>query len=472
MKKLILLIVLAAVTIHSKATIIFPPADLAEMAYNSDLVIYAKAESHQNGNVYINNFRVLEVIKGDVGKNDIVAVEEYSAEINGRPTVVSGDVDFQLGYNYIIFLNQVGSGNYKARQLSMGVFEEATLDNQNVIGRTGSILDIAIAGGTIYNYDELRGLYRTADFVNHMRAAMEGTVNWNYLNAGFVVYDNTAQSNNGNNNFAPQGQLKSPAPCPNDAPCHCSTLFGPPGAGQTKYEDNTWTVCVAGGAQDDPTTTTEIADLQTAIGAMNGMVGINISYTGVDAACAGPFACNMGTVGDDVLTCAGGFGGANCNKMFVFFDDPCGQIPDVNPANCTGTLGIGGHFSGGTHMDDCGDTWNTACNPFFVMNNFGVCAPNTVNQNDYIAVLIHEMLHAVGVGHHYDASAFTNTAAGDNACGAAGANNPVNAPSGAISHDGNECSGIMNPVICNNPAPAPPDFSITALDNSCTDWML
>lgn len=467
MKNILLITLVSMLALPVMATIVFPPANLAEMAYNSDLVIYAKVESHQNGNSYINNFRVLEVIKGGVSKNDIVVVEEYSGENNGRRTVVSGDVDFQLGYNYVLFLSQVGTGNYKTRQLSMGVFEEGTLDNQSVIGRTGSILDIAIAGGTIYNYDELRGLYLTADFVNHMRAAMNGTANWNYQNAGFVVYDNTADISNGNNNFAPQGQLKAAGPCPNDAPCHCSTLFGPQGPNQTKFVDNNWTVCVAGDAATDPTNAGNITDLQTAITAMNGMVGINISYTGVDNACT--TSCASGSAGDDALTCAGGFGN-NCGKMYVFFDDPCMQIPDVD-AQCSGTLGIGGHFAGGSHIDDCGTTWQTACNPFFVMNNFGGCAPNTVNQNDYIAVLIHEMLHAVGVGHHYDASAFTTTAAGDNACGAAGANNPVNAPTGMISHDGSECSGIMNPVICNSPAPAPPDFSITALDNSCTDWM-
>ncbi len=471
MKNLILLIFLMTISICSKATIVIPPANLAEVAYNSDLVIYAKAESHQNGNVYINNFRVLEVIKGNVSKDDIVAVEEYSGgQLNGMRTVISGDVDFKLGYNYILFLSQVGTGNYKTRQLSMGVFEEGKLDKQNVIGRTGDILDIALAGGTLYNYSELTGLYRTSDFVNHLRAVMNGASDWNYLDAGFVVYDNTGQSDG--NNFVPQGQLKSVAPCPNEAPCHCTTLFGPPGASQTKYEDNNWTVCVAGGAQDDPTTSTEIADLQTAIGAMNGMTGINISYTGVDAA-ATPITCGpcLGGGITGAACDAFNFAAGSCNKMYVFFDDPCMQIPDVNPANCSGTLGIGGHFASGTHVDECGDTWQTACVPYFVMNNFGVCAPSTVNQNDYIAVLIHEMLHAVGVGHHYDASAFTTTDAANNTCGAAGANNPANAPTGTISHDGNECSGIMNPVICNSPSPTAPDFSITALDNSCTDWM-
>ncbi len=466
MKRTLLIVVLSLLTLPMMATIVIPPASLAEMAYNSDLVIYARAESHQNGNSYINNFRVLEVIKGDVSKDEIVVVEEYGGIYSGKLTVVSGDVDFKLGYNYVLFLSEVGTGNYKARQLSMGVFEEGNMAGQYVLGRNGTILDIVLSGGTAYNYNELTGLYLTEDFVNHMRAVMNGAANWNYINAGFVTYDNTAESMGGSNITSPL--LEKAAPCPNDAPCHCATLFGPPGASQTKYEDNNWTVCVAGGAQTDPTNANNITDLQTAITAMNGMVGINISYTGVDAACSPAPGCT--SAGDEALACAGGFGGANCNKMFVFFDDPCMQIPDVD-GNCAGTLGIGGHFASGTHVDACGDTWNTACNPFFVMNNFGVCAPNTVNQNDYVAVLIHEMLHAVGVGHHYDASAFTTTDAANNPCAAAGANNPINAEAGTISHDGNECTGIMNPVICNNPAPAPPDFSITAYDNACTDWM-
>ncbi len=462
MKRIPIIAVLFVLAMPLMATIVVPPSNLAEMAYESDLVIYATAESHQNGNEYANNFRIIETIKGNVNEGDIVIVEEYGGgELNGMRTVISGDVDFKLGYNYMLFLSQVGSGNYKARQLSMGVFEEGMLDNQDVLGRTGDILDLALAGETLYNYNELTGLYKTADFVSHLKAVMNSTSNWNYLNAGFVVYENTAQGGSGTNSFVPQGQLQSVGPCPNNAPCHCSTLFGPPGTSQTKYENNTWTVCVVDGAQNDPTTTTEIADLQTAISFMDGMQGINISYTGIDAAtstvsCGTCLSGNASGAACDAL----GYGG-DCNKMYVFFDDPCGQIPDVNAANCTGTLGIGGHFSSGSHVDACGDTWNTACVPYFVMNNFGVCAPNTVDQDDYIAVLVHEMLHAVGVGHHYDADAFTTTAAGDNACG-----------TGAITHNGSECTGVMNPVLCNSPAPsAGNNYSISALDNACTDWM-
>jgi len=454
MKKLFLLIFLTAITICSKATIVVPPANLAEMAYNADLVIYATAESHQNGNSYINNFRVLEVIKGDVSANDIVVVEEYSGTYGGRPMVISGDVDFKLNFNYVLFLSEVGTGNYKARQLSMGVFEEGNMADQYVLGRNGSMLDLVLSGSTAYDYNELTGLYLTTEFVDHMTAVMNNTTSWNYMDAGFVTYNNTGTGSNG---MPLPPSLEKAGPCPNDAPCHCATLFGPPGMSQTKYVDNTWTVCVAGGAQDDPSTTTEIADLQTAITAMNGMQGINISYTGVDAACMPASGCAAAS--GETLTCAGGFG-SNCNKMFVFFDDPCNEIADV-AADCSGTLGIGGHFAGGNHVDDCGDSWQTACNPFFVMNNFGVCAPSTVNQNDYIAILIHEMLHAVGVGHHYNATAFTTTAAGDNACG-----------TGAITHDQTECTGVMNPVVCSTTPPSASNgYSISSLDNACTDWM-
>ncbi len=468
MKKLFTLLTFLLTSIVVHATLIIPPDDMGEMAKNAELVVYAQAVSHADNNEYINNFNIIEVINGNAAIGENIQVAEYSGEDeNGRRFIISGDVDFKIGTKYLLFLSMNSSGYYKLQYLSLSSFEEGSPDGvSKILAHDQSLLDMYLFDESMKDAHGLSGAYYANTLIEHLKDVVDGTTNWDINSAGiyFLGIDDSEKPE-GNNDGT---NTKSQAPCPNNAPCHCSTLFGVPGANQTKYVDNTWTVCVAGGASDDPTTTTEITDLQTAITAMNNMPGINISYTGIDAACSPSVGCTNAS--NDALACAGGFGN-NCNKMFVFFDDPCDQIADVD-GFCAGTLGIGGHFAGAaTHTDACGDTWVTACNPFFVMNDFSGCLPNTVSQNDYVAVLTHEMLHAVGIGHHYGAQAFTTTAAGDNSCGTAGANNPASAPTGTINHNGSECTGLMNPVICNSPAPAPPTFSITALDNACTDWM-
>ncbi len=457
MKKHILHLLLLLMPVLAQATLIIPPENIGEMAANSDLVVYGEITKHTIDQ-YHNEFLITDVVSGNKQIGDRIIVQEYSGMYQGRHYRVSGDVDFELGQRYLLFLGQTGNGNYKANMLSVGVYVELLINDKAILAHPGDVVDINLVGTNYAAASDMNGSFEREALISHLTEIVSKQVDWNADKAGLYYKSDLLEEKHHATDFEPNA--KSAGPCPNTAPCHCATLFGPPGANQTKFVDNTFTVCVAGGAQDDPTTTTEITDLQTAITTMNGMQGINVSYTGIDAACAGPFACNGGAIGDDVLTCAGGFGN-NCNKIFVFFDDPCNQVPDNLDANCNGTLGIGGHFAGGSHTDLCGDTWQTACNPFFVMNNFGPCLPSTVSQDDYIAVLVHEMLHSMGVGHHYDATAFTTTAAGDNPCG-----------TGAITHDGSECTGVMNPVLCNSPAPSSGNnYSISSLDNACTDWM-
>jgi len=222
--------------------------------------------------------------------------------------------------------------------------------------------------------------------------------------------------------------------CPNPKPDHCTVLSGDGeqlnsnchSNSPAKYDDNHWDVYVAEGAKEDPSTTTELTDLDNAVTKLDDMTGINAIYQGIDNG----FDASK-------ITCDGGISqdrwdyGAGDNDIYVFFDDPCNEIGDLN--NCSGVLGQGGHWSWSScHTDLCGNQWHNALRPYFIMNNGSGC----VGANKYTAVLIHEMLHSMGLGH------ISGT-----------------------------CTAIMNPSICNSPAPAPPDYGVTDLDNDCTDWM-
>jgi len=460
MKKIVILYLTILFPLLSHATLVFPPNNLGELANTSDYILYGTVLGHVDGNPFRNEFQVLEVIKGsDVVKNQNITLAEWGNQYDGYYRVVSGDADFKIGTNYLVFVSKMGDGTYKSQLLSMGVYEEGTVDGETIFAHEQAF-DQLMFNTQDFDHAGFRSAYKKETFIDHLDHIVNQNMYWDTNKAGLFLENYTSVDKPATvPKDETNGDLER-GPCPNAAPCQCATLFGPAGANQTKYETNNWTVCVAGGAQDDPTTTTEISDLQNALTAMNCMPGINISYTGVDANCNATTWAGAADASDAVLLCAGGFGN-NCNKMFIFFDDPFNEIPDVD-ANCNGTLGIGGHYAGGSHLDDCGTSWQTACNPYFVMNNFGVCAPNTVSQYAYSAVLAHEGLHALGIGHHYGATAFTTTPAASDPCGGG-----VD-----IVHDQNECSGIMNPVVCNaNETNNAPKFGITAFDNECTDWM-
>ncbi len=67
------------------------------------------------------------------------------------------------------------------------------------------------------------------------------------------------------------------------------------------------------------------------------------------------------------------------------------------------------------------------------MNNGSGC----VDQGTYTAVLIHEMLHSLGMG-----------------------------------HIAGTCTAVMNPMVCNASAPsASNNYNISSLDEECIDWM-
>jgi hypothetical protein len=213
-------------------------------------------------------------------------------------------------------------------------------------------------------------------------------------------------------------------------------LFGSPASlnatcsasSPAKFASNVWTVKVAGGAASDPSNATAIADLQTAITLLNTMPGIDITYSSIDAGCTAAAWGASATAANAANIC----NGSATNEFYIFLNDPFSEIADL--VGCAGTLGAGGHFaSSACHLDACSNRWANASTPFFVMNNGTGC----VGVDKYIAVLSHEMLHGLGLGH--------------------------------IS---GSCTALMNPSVCNSPAPASSNnYSMSSLDTDCTDWM-
>jgi len=411
----------------------------------SDLVVYGTITGHIDGDPFANNFEIIDVVQGAAQDGETIPVLEYSgASGDGLFYKIDGDVDYKIGTVYLLFLGEV-NGGYKANFMSLSVYEEeGGTDDRPYLAHGASIFESAYTNQVP---NTLTVGYYTEPFLNHLKEIANKSTSWDTNTAGVYISDDAFTSQANSQNFDPITANR--APCPNDPPAHCTTIFGDAQTGdQTSctantpgaFAVNTWDVCVASGAQTDPSNANAIADLQSAITTMNSMPGVNISYTGVGTCAA---TCATGNAADDAIACNGGTL-SNPNKMWVFFDDPCNEITDL--VACEGVLGIGGSFGGFVpalcHQDACGNFFQNLDTPFFVMNNGSGCTSNY----SYTAVLIHEMLHAIGVGH-------------------------IGGDSGDPGTGPNQCTALMNPVVCNANDPGAPDFGLTTLDNACTDWM-
>ena len=82
------------------------PSDLGEMVDMSDYVIYGKVISHEDQHGFLNNFEVINVIKGDLVEGQSILLKEYSSIVGEYDVTVAGDVNFKIGKEYLVFLFQ------------------------------------------------------------------------------------------------------------------------------------------------------------------------------------------------------------------------------------------------------------------------------------------------------------------------------------------------------------------------------
>ena len=425
MNKLLIIIGLCLCQqLRLSATIIVPPDDLGQLLEHSDVVVYGTILDHKNADPYTNQFQIIESIKGGFLHDQIINVIEYGKAFPNRTLHIAGDVDYKLGNNYLLFLSYDQDGNLKASMLALSVLEEVTIKSKVILGHREEMMNLCFMGDI---NPDLTGAYLRNELISTLKKIELNRGKWNADSAGFVdgYYSGSPinislEDSKGN--------------CPNTAPSHCTTLIGTPSSlgsscsisSPAKYSSNNWTVFVSSAAQNDPSNSNAINDLANAVSSMNGMPGVNVSYGGtttcpINNPCGGAVAANSCTPGQT-------------NNLMVFFDDPCNEISNLS--GCSGILGIGGAFSSSAcHTDVCGNRWHNMLDPFFVMNNGAGC----VGTYSYTAVLIHEMLHGLGLGHI---------------------------------GNGMACSALMNPVVCNsNSTNNVTNYGITNLDEECTEWM-
>lgn len=413
----------------SMATIVIPPSDMGQFAHDSEAIVYGTITEHFNGDSYQNVFQIITAIKGVKFNTKEIIIDEFGSKRGNWTNTVSGDTDFILGKKYLLFLYKKSNGHYSTRLMALGVFVQQEYKGKSIFLHEKALLGISFIdqGADISG---LKGVYESNKLIKHLSQIVNKNSDWdNKLSGRIYSFED--------NRVIESDKIQSRevlGACPNPKPDHCTVLSGGEDAltstcdsgSPAKYQSNVWDVYVAGGAQEDPSTSTEITDLQNAVTRLDEMPGINATYQGVDPDFdAAAITCNS-SIDDDRWNF-----GAGDNDIYVFFDDPCDEINDLS--GCSGTLGRGGHWwFNSCHTDLCGNQWKRALRPYFVMNNGSGC----VGADKYTAVLIHEMLHSMSLGHI----------------------------------DGT-CTAIMNPYVCNSPAPSAPDYGVTDLDEQCTDWM-
>jgi len=420
----IVILILNFTFIKGYSTLIIPPDDMNEMINSCDIIVYGKMLNHLDEYGQINQFEIYKTFKGQLKENAIINVKEEGRRTENSIIKVSGDVDFNIGSHYLLFLFQDGSGYYRPQLLALSVYEEILIDNDLQLMHTGSLLDICFMDDLD---NSLIGSYNSQDL---LLSLSESLTSWNIESAGFKgeIPEKIRKPHS-------HKSVKKSAIC--TPPSHCTTLIGDPdllnttcNLGQTpspaKYESTSFLIKVASGAQSDPSTPNEISNLMDAINELNNLDGLSVSA-------ANPLVQNCATntqesVADVVQVVCNPL---SENEIWVFFDDPYNEIADL--AMCSGVIGKGGtRATTPCHFDSCGNQWLTANQPYFFMNNGVGC----LSDYSYTSTIIHEMMHGLN-----------------------------------LNHINGSCTAIMNAFQCNANDPNAPNFGITQLDRDCVEWM-
>lgn len=396
------------------------------MIDQTDYVVYGEVIRKSIEGKTINEFRVIEGLKGNLEGQKIINIEEYGFRSGDLIAKVTGDVSFEIGKRYLLFLWKTNQGNYKTSLMALSVYEEGLKNSKTILAHPYQMQQECFVGSLVH---ELSGAYEKQLMLDQINSIVRSPRPWNKFDSGFIdapkpIIKKDSNSIKDHKSF-----------CPNTPPSHCTTLFGSPsnlssscqfGVSPAKFESPNFTVKVASGAQDDPSTSTEMISLNNAINTLDGLPGISVASPLEQECIISVSSCPVAGLAQ---IC-----NSDPNEIWVFFNDPCDEITDLS--GCSGTLGIGGSFaSSQCHTDPCGNQWSNSLIPYFVMNNGAGC----LSDYEYTGTLIHEMMHGLGLGHI---------------------------------GSGMACDAIMNPTVCNaNESNNAPNYGITNLDEQCIDWM-
>ena len=111
-------------------TTIIPFPNLYEMGMASDAVAVIRIDSnYESDSRLIFSGQVIESIMGELATR--ISIQNMVIKTGEFTRTVSGDVDFQSGQRYLVFLKKTSSGYWQPLMLSHAIFIMASKDNQD-----------------------------------------------------------------------------------------------------------------------------------------------------------------------------------------------------------------------------------------------------------------------------------------------------------------------------------------------------
>ena len=363
------------------ATTIRPFKDLGVMAKTTTLVILGEVvENLQVEEGDVTHFRskvnLIEVIKGKLAPGSNLEVQNLHKRIGDLERIVWGDLDLQVGEKYVLFLEKSPNGYWTPKILSYGCLELMMNYGREYLVPMDLGAEVHVLPESGVAPEQL-GVYEKDNFIAHLTAVVEGLEEWNASEviSSYQISDFRK---------VPSRDVENPG--------HCTHLSSTPLARWENLDVNPLSVYYA--AAGDPGCAESVANhIQNSIQAMNSQYGgISLSLEGTHdfvPACNGQGA----TDGEFTSWVSNNVGE---RSLLVQFDDPCGEIGNLN--NCSGTLAVGGLYWFGSTYEWSGNTWRDAAYGYVIVNN-GVGTCLCQNGDNYEIMLTHEMTHALNVGH-------------------------------------------------------------------------
>ncbi len=376
---LLLLLILSAG--FSGATTIVPAADPGELALDSHAVFLARAGESQV--LFRSNYvatgtelEVVAVIKGSILPGELIESVVPGGFKDGAGWAVSGTPKLEAGQVYLFFADQNPRGRWQPRLLADSVLRRETARDGSTIlvalEEASELSRVSKLGGAA---PLIPGPVKETVFLEAIRQSLGGKSGWDWSSMIADYQDVSA--------FA----KAEPGECAYMKNSGRSIRWN-------RWDSGGSALVISATSGGDPSISGGgFGEVSGAIGRWNNDVdptSLDLTYGGTSSFTFG--SCNSGEQND--------FPPARTNV--VVFDDPCDDIADLS--GCSGVLGFGGPYSGGTHTHD-GVAWATAVSLFVVLNNDIGSGSGCMPSANYERLVAHELGHGLGFDHVSDSSA-------------------------------------------------------------------
>jgi len=429
------------------ATTISPFKHLGDLTHTADAIYLAKASDiivdvDGDNTSYYQQFDIINTVKGNIQQT--IPVRYHSTTQSGVYRSIAGEVEFDKGKTYLLFLRKTSGGDWVTACVSYYIFQEMIVDDQELLiplYQKGllNIADKKSKKEPLYNYNK-------EQLLKELKAVVKFEKPWEAKNAK-----------------APTSYQRDTSKALKALPSHCNLFpVNPPPRWQNMdndplevYYESSIAGCTSIGSK-----------MNYIVNHMNSnYAGLNLdlagSYNNYTPSCAG----NSATKGNFTSFVDSHLGGQR--SITVIFDDPCNQIPNLGGNNgCSGLLALGGlYFYTATQHNYNSETYSKAGYGYVIVNNgvgscnCGLILPDNTETN-FTLLMTHELTHSIGFFHMNGSVTNSNMA-----------KTPCCSNAEITSLDVNCVNYVYNPLPnqgCTDSAAENYDSSATNNDGSCT----